>query len=112
MECLIWMIDEINRNIKYVPQQKRFYEKPFNEVTIKCKNRNFPPEELEKLRSICVDEVHIGLQHPVEVNNAAHLTSGTAGSSTNTRGPGMEWMYNLTREGNDLNRLSCISHDN
>ena len=112
MECLIWMINEINRNVKYVPQQERFYEKPFNEVTKKCKNRNFPPEELEKLRSICVDEVHIDLQHPVEDNNTAHLASGTAGSSINRRDPGMEWIYNLTREGNKLNSLNCISHDN
>ena len=59
MECLIWMINEINRNIKWVSQQEIFYEKPFNEVTRKCKNRSFPSEELEKLRSICVDEVHI-----------------------------------------------------
>ena len=112
MECLIWMINEINRNVKYVPQQERFYEKPFNEVTKKCKNRNFPPEELEKLRSICVDEVHIDLQHPVEDNNTTHLASGTAGSSINRRDPGMEWIYNLTREGNKLNSLNCISHGN
>ena len=110
MECLIWMINEINRNMKYFPQHEKFYEKPFNEVTKNCKNRNLPPEELEKLRSICVDEVHIGLQHPVEVNNAAHLTSGTAGGSINRRDPGMEWIYNLTREGNNLNRLIPISH--
>ena len=106
MECLIWMINEINRNVKYVPQQERFYEKPFNEVTKKCKNRNFPPEELEKLRSICVDEVHIDLQHPVEDNNTAHLASGFAGSSINWRDPGMEWIYNLTREGNKLNSIA------
>ena len=37
IECLIWMINEINRNIKYVLQQERFYEKSFNEVTEKCK---------------------------------------------------------------------------
>ena len=89
IECLIWMINEINRNIKYVLQQERFYEKSFNDVTKKCKNRNFPPEELEKLRSICVDKAHIGLQHPVEVNNTAHLASGAAGSSMNRRDPGM-----------------------
>ena len=64
MECLIWMINEINRNIKYVSQQERFYEKPFNEVTKKIKNRDFPPEKLERLRCTCVDEVHLGLQHP------------------------------------------------
>ena len=103
------MINEINRNIKYVPQQERFYEKPFNEVTIKCKNRDFPPEELEKLRCICVDEIQTGLQHPVEVNNTTHLISGTVGSSINRRDSGMEWIYNLTREGNNLKRLSCIS---
>ena len=96
MDCLIWMIIEINRNIKYVLQQERFYEKSFNEVTKKCKNRDFLPEELGKLGSICVDEVHIGLQHPVEVNNIAHLTSGTAASSTNRRDLEMEWIYNLT----------------
>ena len=112
MECLIWMINEINRNVKYVPQQERFYEKPFNEVTKKCKNRNFPPEELEKLRSICVDEVHIDLQHPVEDNNTDHLASGTASSSISRRDPGMEWIYNLTREANKLNSLNCISHGN
>ena len=108
MECLIWMINEINRNIKYVSPQERFYENPFNKVSRKCKNRDFPPEELDKLISICVDEVHIGLQHPVEVNNIAHLASETAVSSINRRDSGMEWIYNLTREGNNLYRLSCI----
>ena len=43
-ECLIWMINEINRNIKYVSQQERFYGKPFNEITKKIKNRDFSPE--------------------------------------------------------------------
>ena len=89
--------------------KERFYEKPFNEVTKKCKNQDFPPEELQKLRSICVNEVHIGLQHPVEVNNIAHLASETAASSINRRDSEMEWTYNLTREGNNLNRLSCIN---
>ena len=109
MECLIWMINEINRNIKYVSQQERFYEKPFNEVTEKFKNGNFPPEELERLRCICVDEVHIGLQHIVQVNSIAHLTCETADSSVNRRDSGMEWIYNPTREGNNLNRVSCIN---
>ena len=109
MECLIWMINEINRNIKDVSQQEIFYEKPFNEATKKCKNRNFPPEELEKLRSVCVDGAHIGLQDPREVNNTAHLSSETVASSINRRDSGMEWIYNLTREGNNLNRLSCIN---
>ena len=77
------MINEINWNIKYVPQQEKFYEKPFNEVTKKCKNRDFPSVELEKLRCICVDEVYTDLQHPVEVSNIAHLTSGAAASSIN-----------------------------
>ena len=89
--------------------RERFYEKPLNEVTKKCKNQDFPPEELQKLRSICVNEVHIGLQHPVEVNNIAHLASETAGSSINRRDSEMEWTYNLTGEGNNLNRLSCIN---
>ena len=109
MECLIWMINEINRNIKYVSQEERFYEKPFNEVPKKCKNRNFSPEELEKLRCICVDDAHVGLQHPIEVNNTAYLASETTASSINRRDSGMEWMYILTREGNNLNRLSCIN---
>ena len=39
--------------------------------------------ELEKLRCICVDEVYTDLQHPVEVSNIAHLTSGAAASSIN-----------------------------
>ena len=108
-ECLIWMINEINRNIKYVSQQERFYEKPFNEVTEKFKNGNFPPEELERLRCICVDEVHIGLQHIVQVKSIAHLTCETADSSVNRRDSGMEWIYNPTREGNNLNRVSCIN---
>ena len=109
MACLIWMINEINRNIKYVSEQERLYEKPFNEVTKKCKNRDFSPEELDKMRSICVDKVLKGLQHPVEVNNTAHLASETAASSVNRRDSGMEWIYNLTREGNNLNRLICIN---
>ena len=109
MECLIWMINEINRNIKYVLQQERFYEKSFNEVTEKCKNRDFPTKELENLRPIRVDEVHIGLQHPVEVNNISHLASETAAISINMGDSGMEWIYNLTRDGNNLNGLSCIN---
>ena len=101
IECLIWALKEINRNIKYVPQQERFYEKPCNEITIKCKSRDFPPEELEKLRFICVDEVHIGLQHPVEVNNTAPLLIVTAGSNRNRRNSEIDWIYNLTQEGNN-----------
>ena len=109
VESLISMINEINRNIKYVSKQEIFYEKPFNEVTKKCKNCNFPPEELEKLRSICVDKLHIGLQHPVEVNNITHLESETAASSINRRDSDTEWVYNLPREGNNFNRLSYIN---
>ena len=45
--------------------KKRCYEKPFQDVTKTCKNRDFPPEELEKFGYICVDQVHIALQHPV-----------------------------------------------
>ena len=92
MECLIWMLNEINRNIKYVPQQESFYEKSCNEITKKCRNRDFLPEELEDLRSICVDEVHIGLQHPVEVNDTAPLLTVTAGSSRNGRNSRMDWV--------------------
>ena len=112
MKYLIWMINEINQNLNYVSQQERFYENSFDAETKKCKNCDFPHEELERLRSICVDEVQIGLQHPVEVNNTVHFTSGTAGSSINRIVLGMEWMYNLTRGGNNLNSLSCISHGN
>ena len=103
------MINEINRNIKYVLQQERFYEKSFNEVTEKCKNCDFPTKELENLRPIRVDEVHIGLQHPVEVNNISHLASETTAISINMGDSGMEWINNLTREGNNLNGLSCIN---
>ena len=35
MECLICTINEINRNIKYVLQQEKFYEKLFNKITKK-----------------------------------------------------------------------------
>ena len=112
VQCLIWMIKEMSRNIKYVPQQERFYENSFNKVTKKCNNGDFSPEELEQLRSICVYEVGIGLQQPVEFNNTVHLTSGTAGSSIHRRHSGMEWIYNLTQEGNSLSRLSSISHGN
>ena len=69
--------------------KKGFYEKSFNEVTKKTKNRDFPPEELENLRCICVDEVHIGLQDPVQVNSVPHLASETAASSVNRRDSGM-----------------------
>ena len=78
MECLILMINEINRNIKYVSQPEKFYEKPFNELIKKTKSRDFPPEELEKLRCICVDKVHTGLQDPVQVNSIPRLASETA----------------------------------
>ena len=36
----------------------------------------------------------------------ADLESETAASSINRRGSGIEWIYNLTPEGNNLNRLS------
>ena len=36
----------------------------------------------------------------------ADLESETAASSINRRGSGVEWIYNLTPEGNNLNRLS------
>ena len=73
-----------------------------------CKSHNFPPDKLGNLRSIFVDKVQISLQHPVEVNN----TTAIAGSSRNSRNSGMDWIYNLPRKGNNLNRLSCINHGN
>ena len=78
-------------------------------VTKKCESRDFPPEELEKLISICVYEVNIGLQHPVGVNAKTHLTSDTVPGSVNMRDSGMEWIHNITPEGNNFNRLSCIN---
>ena len=36
----------------------------------------------------------------------ADLESETAASSINRRGSGIEWIYNLNPEGNNLNRLS------
>ena len=72
-----------------IPQKEMFEEKSFNKVIKKCKTLDFPPEELEKLRSICVDKVHICLQHPVEVNDTTHLISGTTGSCINRRD--QEW---------------------
>ena len=36
----------------------------------------------------------------------ADLASETAASSINRRGSGIEWIYNLTAECNNLNRLS------
>ena len=36
----------------------------------------------------------------------ADLESETAASSINRQGSGIEWIYNLTPEGNNLNRLS------
>ena len=55
--------------------------------------------------SICVDEVHIGLQHPVGVNAKTHLTSDTVAGSINMRDSRMEWIHNLTREGNCINMV-------
>ena len=58
--------------------QKDFTKSLSTRLTKKTKNRDFPPEELENLRCICVDEVHIGLQDPVQVNSIPHLASETA----------------------------------
>ena len=72
--------------IKNMFHNKKGFMKSLSTRWIKnVKNCDFRPEELKKLKSIWVDEIHIGLQHPVEVNNTAYLTSATAGSSINRR---------------------------
>lgn len=38
MECLIWIINEINRNISYVPKNKRFYDKSIGNLIIPVTN--------------------------------------------------------------------------
>lgn len=38
MECLIWIINEINRNISYVPKNKRFYDKSIGTLIIPVTN--------------------------------------------------------------------------
>ena len=52
---------------------------------------------------------YIALQDPVQVNSIPHLASETAASGVNRRDSGMERIYNLTREGSNLNRLSGIN---
>ena len=62
MECLVWIISEINRNLKYVSQQERFYETPYDEEIIIKKISSFPIQEFERMCKTSIRNVNIDLK--------------------------------------------------
>lgn len=68
MQCLHWIINEINRNIDLLPRDSRFYERAPT-TFLHLKKPSFPEKEMEKLRNVRIDDIQI-----VE-NNAKETTS-------------------------------------
>ena len=106
MECLVWVINEINRNVHLIPRQERFYEKAFDEpVTIENKY-SFPQEEFERMKQVSLGAVKIDLNVESSVENDGEENEKEDDGESETESavpkdcaPGMEWIYNLTQEG-------------
>ena len=56
-QCLIWIINEINRNINLVNEDERFYEKNYNEMQPRVNLLAIPKNELEKLMAVSVADL-------------------------------------------------------
>lgn len=51
MQCLVWIANEINRNINEIEPEELFYQRPYDELLEVKKNQAIPDEELQKLSS-------------------------------------------------------------
>ena len=52
MECLVWTIQEINRNIRHVPRAERFYEKTVDQGVPLLQRNLLSSEDLKKIESL------------------------------------------------------------
>ena len=96
MECLIWIITKISRNIRYVPNKERFYEKSIGNLIIPVRNEKFPENGMSKMQSIYVEKVAVDLQQDLEKLNTDLLPKTGENESNESRYLEVEWIYNLT----------------
>ena len=52
MNCLVWMTNVINSNIKYVSKSERFYELPFNVQAKNCVSASISDDQIMKIKMI------------------------------------------------------------
>jgi len=57
MQCLVWMANELNKNVDMLPQEERFYEKPTHDINTTLGENVFPEEETAKLRALNIPDV-------------------------------------------------------
>ena len=57
MDCLVWMINLINRNKKMLYQNERFYEREYDDFLPEEEKKQVA--ELEKVATIDIDEINI-----------------------------------------------------
>lgn len=70
MQCLVWIIKQINSNLSYIDQSERFYEKDKNTPEFINRPNLFPEDEFHKLKSIeAIDLTDITIEPQVLVSN-------------------------------------------
>ena len=58
MACLVWMANEINRNVHLLDTNERFYEKEFNAPANAFLKSGFPESEMTKLRQLTSTDIN------------------------------------------------------
>lgn len=69
LQCFIWMVNQINRNIALIPVEDRFYEKPLDveQEMVQNSQNDFPEQELQKLLKINIAELQCKEIEPEDV---------------------------------------------
>ena len=72
MSCLMWLINEVNRNVQYIEESERFYEKDTTDVVPIYNNTEIPSDEISKLKSFNVSLTD-GKDLTVAVSEELHM---------------------------------------
>ena len=70
MQCLVWVINEINEYIDMIPKEERFYETKRDSSILHSTQNSFQQSQLDKLMALKpTDIADISIQPQIPVNN-------------------------------------------
>ena len=94
MDCLVWLINTINRNKNLLFKNERFYEREHDDfIMVKEKSETL---ELEKLFHVNIDDISID---PVPTSSVADC-AGPSGIQDEYDATVPEWIRRLRKRGN------------
>ena len=103
MDCLIWVILQINKYKQHIPQSERFYEKEYDEYVCNQNIDQHQLTEFEKLAKVNIAQIAIDPVASSSKYNEATTSGENQKTSMKTAKRRIaqypSWLDNLEREG-------------